>query len=66
MYVMARKKEISHGKVSWQVQSLAEFFRLQDVNCKATGHKAQKVRVTGYLLWDDDRNGSADAGLRIE
>jgi hypothetical protein len=24
--------------------------------------KAKKVRVTGYLLWDDDQNGSADGG----
>src|SRR6266404_9254407 len=35
-----------------RIQSLAGFFRLQDVSYKATGHKAQKVRVTGYLLWE--------------
>jgi hypothetical protein len=34
-----------------RVQSLAGFFRLQDATYRATGHKAQKVRVTGYLLW---------------
>src|SRR5437870_8754999 len=28
-----------------RIQSLAGFFRLQDVSYKATGHKAQKVRV---------------------
>jgi hypothetical protein len=33
-----------------RIHSLAEFFRLQDVSYKATGHKACKVRVTGYLL----------------
>jgi hypothetical protein len=49
-----------------RIRSLTEFFRLQDVSYKATGHKACKVRVTGYLLWDDDHNGSADVGLRIE
>ena len=45
-----------------RIQSLAGFFRLQDVRYQATGHKAQKIRVTGYLLWDDDHNGSADVG----
>jgi hypothetical protein len=49
-----------------RIQSLAEFFRLHDVSYKATGRKACKVRVTGYLMWDDDHNGSADVGLRIE
>jgi len=29
------------------------------------GHKAKKVRVTGYLLWDDDHNESADVGSTI-
>jgi hypothetical protein len=30
------------------------------------GHKVQKVRVTGYLLWDDEHNGSPDVGSTIE
>jgi len=45
-----------------RIQSLAGFFRLQDTSYKPTGHKAQRVRVTGYLLWDDEHNGSADVG----
>lgn len=49
-----------------RIQSLAGFFRLQDVSYHATAHKAQKVRVTGYLLWDDDHNGSADVGSTIQ
>ncbi len=49
-----------------RLQSLAGFFRLQDASYKATGHKAQKVRVTGYLLWDDDHNASADVGSTIQ
>jgi hypothetical protein len=49
-----------------RIQSLAEFFRLQDVSYHATGHKACKVRVTGYLLWDDDHNGSADVGSTVQ
>ena len=49
-----------------RIQSLAGFFRLLDVTYRATGHKTQKVRVTGYLMWDDDHNGSADVGSTIE
>jgi hypothetical protein len=49
-----------------QLQSLAGFFRLPDVSYHATGHKACKVRVTGYLMWDDDHNGSADVGLTVQ
>jgi hypothetical protein len=49
-----------------RIQSLAGFFRRQDVSYKATGHKPCKVRVTGYLLWDDDHNGSADVGSTVQ
>jgi hypothetical protein len=49
-----------------RIQSLAGFFRLPDVSYKATGHKAHKVRVTGYLMWDDDHNGSADVGSTVQ
>jgi hypothetical protein len=48
-----------------RIQSLTGFFRLQDTSYQATGHTAQKVRVTGYLLWDDEHNGSADVGSTI-
>ena len=49
-----------------RIQSLTGFFRLQDVSYKPTGHEACKVRVTGYLLWDDDHNGSADVGSTVQ
>jgi hypothetical protein len=49
-----------------RIQSLAGFFRLQDVSYHATGHPPRKVRVTGYLMWGDDHNGSADVGSTIE
>ena len=49
-----------------RIQSLAEFLRLPDVSYQATGHDACKVRVTGYLLWDDDHNGSADVGSTVQ
>jgi hypothetical protein len=45
-----------------RIQSVAEFLRLPDMNYQAIGHDACKVRVTGYLLWDDGHNGSADVG----
>jgi hypothetical protein len=48
-----------------RIQSLAGFFRPQDASYRATGHAAQKVRLTGYLLWDDDHNGSAEVGSTI-
>jgi hypothetical protein len=49
-----------------RIQALTGFFRLQNVSYRATGHKARKIRVTGYLLWDDDHNGSADVGSSVE
>ena len=49
-----------------RIQSLAGFFRLQDASYRRTGHKAQKIRVTGYLLWDDEHNGSTDVGSTIQ
>ena len=49
-----------------RIQSLAGFFRLQDVSYHTTEHKAQKVRVTGYLLWDDEHNGCGDVGPTIQ
>jgi hypothetical protein len=49
-----------------RIQSLAGFFRLPDVSYHATGHDGCKVRVTGYLLWDDDHNGTADVGPTVE
>jgi len=49
-----------------RIQSLAGFFRLPDANYRATGHGAQKVRVTGYLLWDDQHNSSAEVGSTIQ
>ena len=46
--------------------ALAGFFRLQDVSYQVTRHDACKVRVTGYLLSDDDHNGSADVGSTVQ
>jgi hypothetical protein len=49
-----------------RIQELAAFFRRPDVTYESTGHKAQKVRLTGYLLWDDEHNDSTkDVGATI-
>ena len=49
-----------------RIQSLAGFFRLQDASYETTGQRAQKIRVTGYLLWDDEHNGNADVGSTVQ
>ena len=49
-----------------RIQELAAFFRRPDVTYESTGHKAQKVRLTGYLLWDDEHNDNTkDVGTTI-
>ena len=49
-----------------RLQSLMGFFRPPDVTYESTGHPARQIRVTGYLLWDDEHNGTADVGPRIQ
>jgi hypothetical protein len=51
---------------SIRIQSLAGFFRLLDKSFHPMQQKARNVRVTGYLLWDDDHNGSADVGSTVQ
>ena len=48
-----------------RIQMLAGFVRAPDMTIEPTGHAARKIRVTGYLLWDDEHNGSADVGTTI-
>ena len=48
-----------------RLQDLGGFFRDFEVNSAATGHPARKVRLTGYLLWDDEHNGTADVGEEV-
>jgi hypothetical protein len=44
---------------------LAGFVRAPDFTIEPTGHAARKVRATGYLLWDDEHNGTTDVGTTI-
>ncbi|HET9857632.1 MAG TPA: hypothetical protein VFP99_07325, partial [Chthoniobacterales bacterium] len=39
-----------------RIQKLAAFLRLPDNSFAPTGNKAHKIRVTGYLMWDDEHN----------
>jgi hypothetical protein len=54
---------IFHDKI--RMQALAGFIRAPDMTIEPTGHAARKIRVTGYLLWDDEHNGAADVGTVI-
>ena len=49
-----------------RIQTLAGFFRHPDVTDEPTGHTAKKIRVTGYLMWDDEHNKPADIGTKIQ
>ncbi|HEY8834713.1 MAG TPA: hypothetical protein VIM09_03955 [Chthoniobacterales bacterium] len=48
-----------------RMQALAGFIRAPDLTIEPTGHPAREIRVTGYLLWDDEHNGAADIGTVI-
>jgi len=48
-----------------RIQSLAAFVRAPDWTVEPTHHAARKIRVTGYLLWDDEHNGAPDIGTTI-
>ena len=50
-----------------RIQNLAAFLRLPDNSVKPTsGGKAHKVRVTGFLLWDDEHGGPNEVGTSVE
>ena len=49
-----------------RIQELTAFFRRPDLTYESTGHKAQKIRLTGYFLWDDEHNDpTKDVGVTI-
>jgi hypothetical protein len=49
-----------------RIQELASFFRRADLEVEPAAPKAKQIRVTGYLLWDDEHNGKADVGPTID
>jgi hypothetical protein len=48
-----------------RLPSVAGFFRTGK-QYESTGHPPRKIRITGYLTWDDDHNGKADVGSTID
>ncbi|HKP93966.1 MAG TPA: hypothetical protein VJS88_08720 [Chthoniobacterales bacterium] len=48
-----------------RIQALAGFIRAPDLSIEPTGHPPRKIRLAGYLLWDDEHNGTADVGTKI-
>ncbi len=48
-----------------KLQDLAGYMRLPDQSHEDNKHPARLVRLTGYVLWDDDHNGAADIGPRV-
>ena len=49
-----------------RIQALAGFFRHPDLTDEPTGHGARKIRLTGYLMWDDEHGKAGDLGTTIE
>jgi hypothetical protein len=49
-----------------RVRSLAGFIRLSDNSYHPTGHPPRKMRITGYLMWDDVHNGPDEVGPKIK
>jgi len=45
---------------------LAGFIRLSDNTYRSTGHPARKIRVTGYLMWDDLHNDAETVGPKVK
>jgi hypothetical protein len=46
--------------------ALAAFMRLLDNSYQPTRHPPRKIRVTGYLMWDDLHNGPEAVGPRVK
>jgi hypothetical protein len=57
------EKQLYDHKV--RLLSLAAFIRLPDNSYRPTGHQPRKIRVTGYLMWDDVHNSKTEIGARV-
>jgi hypothetical protein len=49
-----------------RIQNLVGFLRLPDNSVQPAAAKAHKVRVTGYLMWDDEHGGANDVGTTVQ
>lgn len=49
-----------------RIQKLAAFFRLPDNSFVPTGSEPDKIRVSGFLMWDDEHNkAGSDVGSHV-
>ena len=48
-----------------KLEDIAGYMRRPDLSHEDNKHPARQVRFTGYVLWDDDHNGTADIGARV-
>ena len=46
--------------------ALAGFMRLPDNSYRPTGHPPRKIRITGYLMWDDLHNDPETVGPKVK
>ena len=49
-----------------RLRDLAAYIRAPDGTVQSTGHPAHKVRLTGYLMWDDGHNTPEEVGPIIK
>jgi hypothetical protein len=49
-----------------RLRDLAAFIRLSDNSYQTTHHQARKIRVTGYLMWDDLHNDPETVGPKVK
>ncbi|MDQ6655858.1 MAG: hypothetical protein M3Y80_08600, partial [Verrucomicrobiota bacterium] len=49
-----------------RLRQLAGFIRTPEMENEKLGQPPQRVRITGYLLWDDEHNGASDVGTTVQ
>lgn len=48
-----------------RLQNLAGYIRLEDNTAQSTGHAPHRIRVTGFVMWDDAHNSRREVGPTI-
>ncbi|MFN2541901.1 MAG: hypothetical protein ABR514_07015 [Chthoniobacterales bacterium] len=49
-----------------RIQNLVGFLRLPDNSVQPAAGKSHQVRITGYLMWDDEHAGTNDVGETVQ
>jgi hypothetical protein len=63
--VTARTEKLLYDQ-GVRLLALAAFMRLLDNSFQPTGHGPRKIRVTGYLMWDDLHNDPDAVGPKVK